>query len=182
MAIDIPNIPPQTVPVIIAQAEQSQASTVQVGRILGVCHVVSNSQMSLANTIAPKEEAIVYLENYEKKEIKDTVPATIYIMEQPMHGILRLLVETDRGIVFSRGAAPLDPANPGYLYIPQKGYIGKDGAIMLVDIGGIKVKVMSTFKVVGDTYNGADLCGKRKYGWKISSSFSPVTNRLLIVS
>ena len=71
--------------------------------------------------------------------------------------------------------ANFDPADPGlYVYLPEKGYIGKDKAVMLVEIGGVKVKVIYFFQAVdGPTGDVPGLCGKKGYSWKISTTLNP---------
>ncbi len=106
---DMPNVPPQDVPVMIAQANQAQA-----GDVLG---------------------------NFEGKNVQHT--GTITILQQPKHGILRLVTEAD-GNRFGEGR--FDPASGLYAYLPKKGYVGKDSATALVEIAGVKVKVVYFFQ------------------------------------
>ncbi len=143
---DVPNIPPQDMPVVIAQASQAQAGNVQTMRTIGVCEPVPNEDYSLENVFSPKGSAAYYLRMYERQSVADTDPATVTILQQPKHGILRLLTEADRGMLFSDTAAPVNPADGAYVYLPNKGYVGKDSATALVEIAGVKVKVVYFFQ------------------------------------
>jgi hypothetical protein len=132
---DMPDVPPQNFPVMIAQANQAQPSDVTTMRTLGVCFPAPNEIYSLENVVDPKLEAQAYLRRYEHQTVK--VPATITVLQQPKHGILRLVTEADRGTLFSSSSGPVDPSDPGYAYLPEKGYVGKDRATVLVEIGNI---------------------------------------------
>jgi len=169
---DMPNVPPQDVPVMIAQANQAQAGDVKTMRTIGVCEPVPNEDYSLENVFSPKGSAAYYLRMYERQSVADTDPATVTILQQPKHGILRLVTEADRGTLFGDTADPLGPASGLYAYLPKKGYVGKDSATALVEIADVKVKVVYFFQAwaggLGNT-GLEELCGKRGYHWKISS-------------
>jgi hypothetical protein len=168
---DMPNVPPQNVPVLIAQANQAQAGDVTTIRTIGVCHPAPSNAYSLENVTEPIGEADYYLQQYEQQTV--TGSATITILQQPKHGILRLVTEADRGTLFSDTSGPIDPADPGYAYLPEEGYLGKDKAIVLVEIGGVKVKVVYFFQAIegGLGNTGLErLCSKTGYHWKISST------------
>jgi len=169
---DMPNVPPQDMPVMIAQANQAQAGDVKTMRTIGVCEPVPNEDYSLENVFSPKGSAAYYLRMYEHQSVTDTDPATVTILQQPKHGILRLVTEADRGTILNSEGGPLDPASGLYAYLPKKGYVGKDSATALVEIAGVKVKVVYFFQAwaggLGNT-GLEELCGKRGYHWKISS-------------
>jgi hypothetical protein len=67
---DMPNVPPQDVPAMIAQANQVQAGDTIKTRTLGVCLPVPNKSYSLSNAISPVSEAGFYLQQYEHREFK----------------------------------------------------------------------------------------------------------------
>jgi hypothetical protein len=166
---DMPNVPPQNVPVMIAQVNQTQPGDTVAIRTLGVCAPVPNdpANYSLENVIAPKMEAAFYLQEYEGENITYSAPGNITILEQPKHGILRLETETNHF-----GSGRFDPTNPSYAYLPEQGYLGKDSATVMVDIGGKQVKVKYYFQAVGGglgSYGIQEYCGKTGYHWKISS-------------
>lgn len=52
---DMPDVPPQNVPVLIAQANQAQPRDVKTVRTLGVCFPAPNEDYTLENVIAPGE-------------------------------------------------------------------------------------------------------------------------------
>lgn len=167
---DMPNVPPQNVPVMIAQANQAQAGDEATTRAIGVCYPAPSDQYSGENTLSPIVSAKIYLRSYEHKAVSST--ATITILQQPKHGVLRLVTEADRGTLFSDTSGPVDPASGLYAYLPEKGY-GKDSATFLVDIGGVKVKVVYFFKefegALGNT-GWEDRCKETGTRWKISST------------
>ena len=166
---DMPTVPPQAVPVLIAQANQAQEGDVKTIRTIGVCEPVPNEDYSLENAISPIGAAGFYLWNFEHKQVPHI--GTVTILQQPKHGILRVLTEADGKRFGFEGK--FAPADAGYVYLPEKGYLGKDSATALVEIAGVKVKVVYFFQAwpggLGNT--GLErLCGKRGYQWKISST------------
>ena len=51
MAIsDMPNVPPQDTPVMIAQASQAQQGSAKVSRTVGVCRALSNPSSTTTST------------------------------------------------------------------------------------------------------------------------------------
>ena len=169
---DMPNVPPQNVPVMIAQANQAQPGDTTTIRTLGVCSPVPNAMYSLENVVEPIGEAQAYFRMYEHQTV--TGPATITVLQQPKHGILHLVTEAD-GSKFGEGV--FDPTNPGYAYLPESGYLGKDKAIMLVDFGGgLKVKVVFFLQAINGPLGNTgleDYCSKTGTDWKISSTLAP---------
>jgi hypothetical protein len=136
----------------------------------------------LENVIDPRLEAIEYLKHYEKMEVKSSAPATVNIIQQPMHAELRLVIQSDMRSISDHPDDPVNPADTLHIYLPEKGFVGKDKAIALVDIGGIKVKVIYFFQAVPMGNSVDEACGKRGYRWKISSSFIPGSSRVLTAS
>ncbi len=172
---DMPNMPPQNVPVMIAQANQAQPNDVTAIRTMGACQIIpnaANAPPSLENTISPKDVAQGYFYFYEnQKTVSGT--STITILQQPKHGTLRLVTEADRGTVFHSSAGSVDPATGLYVYLPEQGYFGDDSATVLVDIDGVKVKVVYFFQTIDVASVGEGLeealCEKGTH-WKISST------------
>jgi hypothetical protein len=167
---------PQNVPVMIAQANQAQPNDVTKTRTLGVCYPAPSEQYTGDNTISPIAAAETYLYLYEHQK-SVTSPATVTVLQQPKHGVLRLVTEADRGTLFNGDHGPLDPAIAAakgfYAYLPENGYL-KDSATLLVDFGGgIKVKLVLFFKDFRGTLGNTgweDLCSKTGKMWKISST------------
>jgi len=166
-------VPPQNVPVMIAEANQAQAA--QSTRMLGVCHPAPNNLYSLDNVIEPIYMSRAYFDVYEHKNV--TAPGAITILQQPKHGLLRLVTEADRGKLFDSEAGPLKPDAGLYAYLPDQGYDGKDSATILVDFGGgLKVQVKYYFQAVstGIADNWVETyCSKTGPYWKISSPSTP---------
>jgi hypothetical protein len=172
---DMPNVPPQNVPVLIAQANQAQAGDATAIRTLGVCAPAPSTRYSLDNVVEPIGQAEAYFRLFDPQQMPDG-PATITILQQPKHGILRLITEADRGTLFSDTSGPIDPADPGYAYLPENGYLGKDKAVVLVEIGGIKVKVVYFFQAIKGglgSYGEQTYCAKTGRYWKISTTLNP---------
>ena len=176
---DMPNVPPQAAPVMIAQANQAQASDVKTMRTIGVCHPAPNNNYSGSNGVDPKGMAAQYLRNYEHRKIANSEPGTITILQQPAHGILRLVTEADRGTLFGSTASPLKPDAGLYAYLPEEGYLGKDKAIAIVEIGGVKVKVVFYFQAISEAIPDYDTLCKKGYSWKISSTLDVNGNSTL---
>jgi hypothetical protein len=178
---DMPNVPPQNVPVMIAQANQAQPNDVTTIRTLGVCAPTPNHNYSLENVVDPIGVTQDYMQAFEPKTV--TGPATTVILQQPKHGVLRLITEADRGTLFSSTSGPLDPADPGYAYLPNDGYVGKDSATIQVDFGnGLKVNLKYYFQAISGVLGNTgleDLCSKTGVFWKISSTLDASGNSTL---
>ena len=179
---DMPNVPPQEVPVLIAQANQAQAGDVKTMRTLGVCEPVPNSNYSLENVFSPKGSAAFYLRTFEHQSVANTDPATVTILQQPKHGTLRLVTQADVGTILESGGDPVNPADGLYFYLPENGYLGKDSATFLVEIAGVKVKVVYFLQAIQGPLGNTgveEYCGKRGYRWKISSTLDTNGNSTL---
>ena len=166
---DMPNVPPQNVPAIIAQANQTQAGRATTTRAIGVCHPAPSNEYSGDNGLAPLTSAQAYFRLFEHRTV--TGPATITIQQQPKHGVLRLLTEAD-GNTFGEGR--FVAADQLYVYLPEQGYLGDDRGTILVDFGGgNQVRVKYYFQAIegmlGNT--GLDtLCSPKGVYWKISAN------------
>jgi len=173
MAIpDMPNVPPQNVPVLIAQANQGQTGAAATIRTLGVCAPSPSDRYSLDNVIEPINTAQIYFNSIEHRSV--TGPATTTILQQPKHGVLRMITEADRGTLFNSSAGPLRPELGLYAYLPEQGYLGNDSGTVLVDFGnGNQVKVKYYFQAIegglGSDW-GTEWCSKTGVFWKISST------------
>jgi hypothetical protein len=175
---DMPNVPPQDAPVMIAQANQSQSGAAAKVRTLGVCSPKPNKYYSADNGLIPITSAGKYLLGYENRTPPAT--ATTTILQPPKHGVLRLVTQADVGTILEPGGDPVDPAAGLYLYLPDPDYVGKDTATIQVDFGdGLKVNVKYFFQAVsgglGDDWVG-DYCSKTGPFWKISSTLDASGN------
>ena len=144
-------------------------------RTLGVCMPVQNTPGSAGDgSISPIASAQTYFYSFEHQRYAEG-SATVKVLEQAKHGIVRLLTEADRGILFDRSAGEINPADASYIYLPDEGYLGKDSASLLVDFGeGLKVKVIYYIQSV-DQFTGGNewesqFCSKTGANWKISSA------------
>jgi hypothetical protein len=170
---DMPNVPPQNAPVMIAQANQAQSGDTTKIRTVGVCSPSPNHNYSAENGLAPLTSAGNYLESFEYRT--PPTSATTAILQQPKHGVLRLVTEADRGTLFDSTADPLDPNANLYAYLPDSDYVGNDIATIQVDFGnGLKVNVKYFFQAINRGGVGGDwantYCGKTGPYWKISST------------
>lgn len=171
---DLPSdIPPQYLPVMVAQATQAQAGRAKSERVMGVCKAVPNgshSEPSLMNVANPVLIAKQYFYLYEQRTIEG--PGKVTHMQRPKHGAFRLVTEADRGQLFSSSSGPVTEESKLYAYLPEPGYIGKDSATILVEVGGHRVKVIYFFQAVNVNDFGLDsverYCGKKGLYWKIS--------------
>ena len=168
---DMPNAPPQNVPVMIVQANQAQASNATTARTIGICAASPNQNYSLENVIEPIGSSQDYFQMYENRTV--TGPATVTVLQQPKHGVLRLVTQADVGTILPSGGDPVDPAAGLYFYLPESAYVGNDSATILVDFGSVKVTVKYYFHAingpVGDNWI-QEYCAPKGMYWKISST------------
>ena len=180
---DTPNVPPQDAPVMIAQANQAQTGDVTKVRTLGVCTAMPNRIYSLSNVIEPVASANFYLEQYEHRKVDyNHLSGVVAILQQPKHGILRPVTQADVGTILQSGGDPVDPAAGEYFYLPETGYEGKDSAILLVETGGVKVKVKYYFHAINgdlDNEGSAPYCAPQSTFWKISSTLDTNGNNTI---
>ena len=136
---------------------------------------------SLENVVEPIGEAQAYLDMYEHQTVAG--PATITVLQQPMHGILRLVTQADVGTILQSDTGTIRPDAGLYFYLPESGYLGKDSATVLVDFGGgLKVKVVFFFQAINGQLGNTglqDLCSKTGAYWKISSTLDANGNSTL---
>ncbi len=159
--MDVPDVPPQYAPVVIAQTTQARRTQAETDGTIGVCQLVSNpirklesGAYSAVNSVGPLGATGVYLYRQEGKKIGEM--GTVTILNEPAHGILEP-IEGARGT--------------GFYFIPEPDYIGSDRATFLVEAGGKKYRVEYFIQVqtgigVGD-YENPQLCPNGEY-WKIS--------------
>jgi len=162
---DMPNVPPQYTPVIIAQASPAQEAPAKIDRTIGVCKALSNPPPSsgtppMGNTLTPARDIASYFYTAEKRTVAGT--STVTVLEQPKHGKLN-----DVGTVAfdEMKHAVRDTGVTSYNYIPESGYLGGDQATLPVNIGDYKVKAEYVFQVSAKF--DEKLC-PTSY-WKISS-------------
>jgi hypothetical protein len=171
--MDMPDVPPQYTPIIVAQATQAQQQGVE--RTIGICHPIENrleSKLSAVNSVSPLGEATVYLENIEHRKIDWSIaaPVKMTLLQAPTHG--ELLLDNDSGSYFSSDYT----------------YTGPDQATVLVEIGDYKVKVIYHFVLMqnvpgsndeGTATDNKNIC-PNGYMWKITTTNDASGN--LIVS
>ncbi|MFA6445496.1 MAG: matrixin family metalloprotease [Sterolibacterium sp.] len=167
--LDMPDVPSQYAPVMIAQASQEQQGAAKSERTVGVCQALSNPAFDGAvataeNSLTPAGDVINYFYSFENRKV--TGPSTVTVLAYPKHGNLE-----DLGTVVydESGRAIRDTGERSYSYIPETGYLGQDSATLLVEIGGYKVKIVYVFKVAMEVdYKKAELLCAKSY-WKISA-------------
>lgn len=172
---DMPNLPPQDVPVMIAQANEAQSVATARVRTFGVCAPSSNRNYSAENGLIQSHPPVNTC--WDTKTAPPPASATTTILQPPKHGVLRLLAEAD-GNTFGEGK--FVAADQLYVYLPDSNYVGNDTATIEVDFGdGLKVNVKYFFQAVsgglGDDWVG-DYCSKTGPFWKISSTIDASGN------
>ena len=160
IVMDMPDMPPQYAPVVIAQASQAKQAGATTDRTIGVCHLIQNPPRPLGtavNVIAPLGSASVYLEKQEHRTL-DWKSSKVSVLQGPEHGELKV---TPSG---------------KYRYFSAPDYYGSDRATLLVEIGDRTVKVIYFFNVLltvpggtdgYDPYEDKKYCPKGEM-WKIS--------------
>ncbi len=142
--MDMPDVPPQYAPVIIAQAVQTQQQAPEgskkVDRTIGVCHLIenpSNPPGTAVNVINPLRATNAYVDRVEHREIG--LDGKVTVLQGPKHGTLEYL------------------GGEGYfVYRPTPDNFGSDRATFLVEIDGRKIKVVYHFKVTSEAGGGTD--------------------------
>ena len=171
--MDMPDVPPQYTPIIVAQATQVQQQGVE--RTIGICHPIENrleSKLSAVNSVSPVGAAYSYLKNIEHRQIDNAayLAAKMTLLQAPTHG--ELLLDNDSGSYFSSDYT----------------YTGPDQATVLVEIGDYKVKVIYHFVLMqnvpgsndeGTATDNKNIC-PNGYMWKITTTNDASGN--LIVS
>ena len=144
--IEMPDVPPQYQQVMLVQAAQSPQTKAQYDRLVGVCHPIESVGMapSAVNSMEPVGSLKDYFYSQEKKTLEG--PSTVTVLEQPKHGTLK-----DNGtfVIDADTRVRTDTGERRYRYLPNPGYVtGQDRAVLLVEIAGLKVKMVYTFHVV----------------------------------
>jgi hypothetical protein len=160
--MDVPSIPIQETPVMVADAATTQNSAQKYDRVIGVCHLSDGSTSDGA--MEPSMEMHDYYRVKERLTI-DGVVNSIVILQMPKHGKLE------------------GPVDGNFSYIPVKDYLGNDRASLLVEVGGKKVRMEYFFRVMEhvpdqegfDPYS--NYCPNKTRVWKISSVLDSSGNR-----
>jgi hypothetical protein len=145
-ALDVPN-PPEYQSVAMTQTSQDHPAD-KLDRTVGVCQLVQNpadsgmqaGETSAENDIGPVGDLLNYFRSSESKSIQ--FGGEVKILQAPKYGQLQ----------------PLEKGS--YTYIPNAGYFGTDKATFLVNISGMKVKMVYTIHVEDavDDSNRSELC------------------------
>src|SRR2546422_8096269 len=152
--IDMPDVPPQYAPVMFAQASQARSGDAKTDRTSGICHLIENdpeSRLSAKNSLSPVVTVWGYFQRQEHQRL-DHKNAKVSLLQAPEHGTLE-----DLGTFVKRRGALVDTGMRNYSYVPASSdYFGPDRAMVLVEIGGYKVKVQYFFKVMQSVPGGSD--------------------------
>lgn len=140
---DIPNVPPQATPIVVAQ--KSQAAQQGTDRTIGVCVPIENSpesRLSAVNSLSPILAAYSYLKKVEHQIVDEAAlrAAKMTLLQPPTHGEIQLYEDTQSGRYFSA----------------DYNYMGADRASVLVEIGSFKVKTMYFFNLMHDVPGSSD--------------------------
>jgi hypothetical protein len=157
--LDMPDVPSQYQPVVIAQVSQARDSA-KTDRSIGICALIDNppnaprEPWTAGNSMSPALAVRNYFRIVEDLNIEHQ-GARVSILENPKHGSVKT---TSSG---------------GYHYIPEPGYLGKDSVTFLVEVGGYKVKAVHFLSVFGgvadEWYEDKKYCPNGRY-WKISTT------------
>jgi len=159
----MPDVPPQYVPTIVAQASVAGQGTEKFDRVIGICHLAQNPADppdTAVNVISSIFEIEDYLTKWEHKKIEGAISSRI--LQQPVHGLLE------------------DGGDGNYVYVPSPNYLGKDQATILVEISGLKIKVIHFFQVLNTLptdEDQAEYCPKHK--WRISQVINTINGTSL---
>jgi hypothetical protein len=164
LAMDMPDVPPQYAQVMLVQASKSQQAMPKYDRVIGVCQVIQNPphpdypQGSAVNSVSPIHALRNYFVQREKRKLVG--PSTVTVLEMPEHGELK-----DEGTFVLRRGALVDTGERRYTYLAELEYLGTDSIVLLVEIAGMKIKVVYSFYVVEsiDNYTSENFCGRSRY-------------------
>lgn len=138
--------------------------------VMGYCHPIPNGETPSSlneNTLTPNTQAKEFL-NYQEHHAIDGTTNTSILME-PKHGALHKVTEDNAGKYYSDSAS-LDLAVSYFVYIPEKGFAGKDSATFLVDFGTVRVKVVYSLQVTDENMISECDHSCEKGQWEISST------------
>ena len=159
--MDMPDVPPQFAPVVIAQASQAQKGDATADRTIGVCQLLENPPNppdTAVNSVGVLGAVRNYFYIVERREIEGSGKVTV--LQNPEHGTLEM-------------------GSVGGRYHPALDYYGPDRATFLVEIGSRKVKVIYFFQVLdGVTDERYERLCPKEY-WKISLNPADPTAQLL---
>jgi len=165
-----PDVPVMYAPVVIAQATQAKDAT-KLDRTIGVCQLINSltgdigrDPQSLIYVIVPVLTVSDYINRFEKRFVGLEGKATL--LQGAAHGTVK------------------DEGDQYYRYVPNLNYLGSDRATFLVEIGGLKVKVVYHLKVInGGAIGGTEADDKQNCPngmfWKISSTLAPNGNLIV---
>ncbi len=125
LAMDVPpELAAHDAPVAIVQANG-------VDRTIGACAPIENSDAArgtAAQTLDPGLVARGYMRRVEKHEIDAVTKITV--QKGPTHGALK------------------DMGQGSWLYSPANGYFGADQATVMVEAGGLRIRIVFYLNVV----------------------------------
>jgi len=125
--------------------------------------------LSPVYVIAPGQTASDYFSLFENKNISYENNVKVVLQQGPEHGELK------------------EDGGQYYRYTPIANYVGADHATFLVEIGGIKVKLVYNFKVIdGGAIGGTEIIDKKNcpkgWVWKISTTTNDANGNLIVSS
>lgn len=165
--LDMPDVPQHYASVVVAQANQAQAATVNKERAIGVCYGLYNpADREYPSLLSPELSAVDYLGLYEKQTVDVPPVGNVELVEQPKHG----------KVIYSKYEdGQLHPT-----YIPDFNYVGDETIVFKVNVEGATVKVVFLLKVTRQVTGGQisddEFCKKTGTQWKISSASSLLVN------
>jgi hypothetical protein len=160
--LDNPDVAAFEQPIVLVSQSSSAKTTRE--RVLGVCKVISNNGSEDTNMatygvpVIPAAE--LYLDKFEKRQDAFKLIGRVVSVTSPSNGTLEVWPAAGEG---------------SYKYLPKARFFGTDSVVAIVDLGGTRIKILWTFKVINSSIGGqlqTDMfCGKSNDFRKISSAY-----------
>jgi hypothetical protein len=134
--MEIGDIPPQNTAAIVVQQSSVKQAGLAKTILVGNCHLIASSDPdeTAINVIDPLGVAVLYLQQYEKIQLKRV--GNVTFLKNPSRGTI---TEVEYG---------------RYRYRPNADYLGRDRVVAFVEVGGYHVKVFTFLRVLDDSFTG----------------------------
>ncbi|MBU0621138.1 MAG: hypothetical protein KJ795_04770 [Gammaproteobacteria bacterium] len=143
--MDVPYVPAQQTPIVLAQAAPITAATPQPDFTFNACTEVEHVTTAFSG-VNPALGLASYLERQGRSTI-DLATIKITLLQRTSHGELTL------------GASDHARSMSAYSYDPEPEYIGKDRAVFMAEFEGKRYKIVVDIVVVEQVNeNGPSVC------------------------
>lgn len=182
---DMPNVPDQYLPVLVAEVRPAAAASASKVMTIGFCKPVPNfpeMDISLEHGISPIADATYYLWNfvpYFKQMPEEQRRAALSALGS--EGKITILQQPKYGTLSDTAKPNFPKPYPNqFFYNPKLGYMGKDQVVFLVEMGEYKIKVVNNIYPVAGSADSSEViqkvCGKRGEYYKIASASEQLTS------